>query len=378
MRYVALSLPSKAFTFLLVAGSSTLGLGACGKLPGFAVDATTNNFDQLATINNKIDILFVVDNSGSMAEEQANLAQSFTDFITKFGDRKLDFQVGVVSTDPTVSTSYWAATGSYTNSSPYKNFANAGSGTLLAYKNAGVANAKIITPNTPNYIDQFKQNVTLGTNGSGAETGLLSVLNFLTPAFIAKGGWNEGFIREGALLSVIFLSDEDESRGLGSNANWYLKEVPADQVARATLFKTAVAALKPANSNLLRVDAIVAPSKAECPTVGTDGNNMLGTGDSYIEVAAFFKGETHNICKNFSNDLLQIGGDLISLLSRFKLAQKPDGQIEVRVNGVLVVRDASNGWEYLADTQEVEFRGDAVPAADAKISVTYIPGEPLQ
>lgn len=65
------------------------------------------------------------------------------------------------------------------------------------------------------------------------------------------------------------------------------------------------------------------------------------------------------------------------MLSRFKLKQKPDGRIRVLVNGEVVLRDEVNGWAYIAETNEVEFRGDAIPASDAKIEVIYVPGEPL-
>jgi hypothetical protein len=349
---------------------------SCGKLPGFSVNDKTDAFVQSAIINDKIDILFVVDNSGSMTEEQNNLAESFSDFIEGFSQRKLDFHIGVVSTDVTNNTQYWAATGSHSNG-PYKNFANKGPGSLLGYKTLGVINPRIITSDTPNLIDVFKENVTLGVNGSGAEAGIYSVLFAFAEIMIGEGGWNEGFLRSEALLSVIFLSDEDESRGRGTGSANYLRSYPTEHDARVTQFEALLNSLKPEKADLLRVDAIVAPSKAECPSVYVN-NGVVGTGNLYMEAAAKFGGATMNICQNFAADLLELGSDLLTLLTRFKLVQKPDGQIEVRVNGQLVQRDIENGWEYLAETQEVEFRGSVVPSADSVIEVTYVPGEPLR
>ncbi|MGE4133992.1 MAG: hypothetical protein AB7F86_20310, partial [Bdellovibrionales bacterium] len=46
---------------------------------------------------NKVDILVVVDNSGSMANEQANMASRFSNFLAKIQD--LDWQIGVITTD---------------------------------------------------------------------------------------------------------------------------------------------------------------------------------------------------------------------------------------------------------------------------------------
>ena len=45
------------------------------------------------------DILFVVDNSGSMADEQENLAQNFQAFIDGLNAGTGDYQLAVVSTD---------------------------------------------------------------------------------------------------------------------------------------------------------------------------------------------------------------------------------------------------------------------------------------
>ena len=47
----------------------------------------------------KVDTIFVIDKSCSMAEEQLALAQNFERFIGYFIDSGLDWHVGVVSTD---------------------------------------------------------------------------------------------------------------------------------------------------------------------------------------------------------------------------------------------------------------------------------------
>ena len=47
----------------------------------------------------KVDVLFVVDNSGSMSEEQRNLASNFADFINGATQFANDYQLGVITTD---------------------------------------------------------------------------------------------------------------------------------------------------------------------------------------------------------------------------------------------------------------------------------------
>src|SRR4051794_9315310 len=46
-----------------------------------------------------VDVLWVIDNSCSMSEEQEALRSNFADFMAYFSDSGLDYHVGVVSTD---------------------------------------------------------------------------------------------------------------------------------------------------------------------------------------------------------------------------------------------------------------------------------------
>ncbi|MEL6180847.1 MAG: hypothetical protein AAFS10_17945, partial [Myxococcota bacterium] len=48
---------------------------------------------------NKVDILWVVDNSGSMCEEQASIREEANRFVQELADAGLDFQVAVITTD---------------------------------------------------------------------------------------------------------------------------------------------------------------------------------------------------------------------------------------------------------------------------------------
>lgn len=366
-----LSLRLASFSSLF---SFSLVVQGCGELPGFTVASKSDDFIQTPVLNDKIDILFVVDNSGSMAQEQQNLADSFETFIDKFSSKNLNFQVGVISTDVFANADYWAATGAYAVSSPYKNMPNNGPGSLLSKQ----GNDRIIRPTSINFIEQFKENVLLGTTGSGIEAGILSMIKAFDPAMLAAGGWNEGFIRNEAFLAVIFVSDEGESRAKSPAASSYLRGYPSEYDARIEEFTLTLDSLKPARRDLIRVEAIVARSVSECPTVG-ETSGVRGIGVEYIRAAEVFGDTTpSNICADFSSDLESLGADLVTILTKFKLVQKPLGQIVVTVDGVVVPRDSVNGWEYFAETQEVEFRGSFIPKANSKISVTYVPGAPLE
>src|SRR5690606_16535256 len=75
----------------------------------------------------KVDILFVVDNSGSMSNDQNILAQSFGDFIKSFKARDVDYQIGVTSTDVTAY-----GNGKYWNDGKLNGYYNPGPGQLLS------------------------------------------------------------------------------------------------------------------------------------------------------------------------------------------------------------------------------------------------------
>src|SRR3984957_3734874 len=58
-----------------------------------------DTFDQ--TTRAQSDILWVVDNSGSMAREQDQLAASFPKFFAYLQEAQLDYRIGVTTTDVT-------------------------------------------------------------------------------------------------------------------------------------------------------------------------------------------------------------------------------------------------------------------------------------
>ena len=117
-------------------------------------------------VKTPIDILFVVDNSGSMEEEQNNLTANFGQFIDLILLTPADFRIAVISTDMT----------------------NDGqSGRFLA--KAG--NDKILSRNTPRLREVFTENAKLGTMGDGFET----------------IGYALDWIRKSTLLRVQSLSD---------------------------------------------------------------------------------------------------------------------------------------------------------------------------
>ena len=141
-------------------------------------------FHQVDTFTQKaagqVDILWVVDNSWSMGEEQTNLANNFASFMTYIDQSLIDYQIGVISTDMED----------------------------LAHSGRLQGSPKIITRATPNPQAAFAANVQVGTDGGGNEMGLLAAHDALTEPLASTD--NAGFHRPEASMAIIFVSDEDD------------------------------------------------------------------------------------------------------------------------------------------------------------------------
>jgi hypothetical protein len=129
-----------------------------------------------------VDLLVVVDDSGSMAEEQIRLAAASSAFLDAFVAAGVDLHVGVVTTDTD----------------------GANAGVLRT-----VMGQRWIAP-VPgaNYAGWFAGAVNAGTNGSPDERGLLASQLAVTAPLVA--GANAGFSRADADLHVVVLSDEND------------------------------------------------------------------------------------------------------------------------------------------------------------------------
>ncbi len=142
-----------------------------------------DEFTQALTLDT--DILFVVDNSGSMSNDQNSLATNFSAFLDIMQSIEVDYQLGVVTTDDS--------------------------------RLQGAV--PIMTPNTPDVAAAFADAVTVGTMGSGTEMGFAYGLGAVTPPLTEPGQYNDGFLRDNASLHVIFVSDEEE-QSAGTVTDW--------------------------------------------------------------------------------------------------------------------------------------------------------------
>jgi len=151
----------------------------------------------------KMDILFVIDNSGSMEQEQANLAQNFPKFIevlNAFNQGGLDYRVGVTTTSfPTEIFGIMLTSGE--------------EGALL--KKDGMLRPWLERSDAD--VEQtFTSLATVGVMGSGQEQQLRAAQAAVTAR--VDDGSNAGFLRDDALLALVILTDEDDGSTVDGTA----------------------------------------------------------------------------------------------------------------------------------------------------------------
>ncbi len=161
-------------------------------------------------LNRNIDILFVVDNSGSMAEEQASLTNNFPAFINVLNTIEgglPDVHIGVVSSN--VGTGGVNIGGCSTATRPEGDDGNLQTNNCAGVTAAYLEDIKLTDGSRMrNYSGDLASVFTcmarLGTNGCGFEAHIESAYRALQP------GKNAGFLRPGAFLAIIFVADEDD------------------------------------------------------------------------------------------------------------------------------------------------------------------------
>lgn len=338
---------------------------ACGKgADSFSLLADASSYKQNAQyIPRKVDILWVVDNSGSMANSQAALANNFSSFINKFIQTDSDFRMAVTTTDAFLAPYHQANQPSVF---PYKDYS-------LIRDGAGSTHSGVFVMDktTPNKSDVFLKNIKQGINGSGDERAFSSFVETL------KDTRNSAFRRPDAFLAVIIVSDEDDfSHNDGTNGmNTYnfmenYNDPSMFSIQYYMDYLTNFTAAAGAGKNF-SVNTISILDQACLDQLK---NSAQRIGQRYIQLADASGGQKISLCSDFSQSLQVLSQSIVELSSVFQLTREPIPEtIVVTVNGVNVPQDAVNGWTYDAATMSIAFHGQGIPQAGADVRINFDP-----
>lgn len=315
------------FKVLLVAGILTGCQGVSFDLP-----QTSDQFEQTISYNNKVDILWIVDNSTSMLKHQQRLSAQIPELVSKLNSLKMDYHMAVISSSM---------------------------GGSLPDGGKFLGSPGYLTSKTANLASLLTARMVVGEAGSNNERGLESMERVLSAPYSSGDG--KGFLRDDALLVVIALSDEeDKSQPVSSAVRYYSDfldsiKTPWIDGSRSWLF------------NFIGVLDL----SSQCRTF----NDYAEPGEIFKGLASASGGVQESICNNsLASAIGNIRARMYEILTDFKLSNIPAIEtIVVKINGQIIPRSQDDGWDYIESLNLIRFYGSAVPAADSTISIDFKP-----
>ncbi|WP_375773835.1 choice-of-anchor D domain-containing protein [Archangium gephyra] len=311
---------------------------------GRAVLENERTDELLQHSQDKVDVLFVVDNSGSMLDEQQSLGANFSALFGPAFPQGVDYRIAVTSTGLETSSGGWAICPGGAEGGE--------NGRFFPIDNSA---PRIITPTTPVAESVFAHNTNVGVchwNEQGLEAMYLALSEPLVssaddPRTPRPMDGNAGFLREDARLAVIVVTDEED---------FSLQPVSA--------YETFLRGLKGGDLSQVIFSAIVGPEDlGTCLSASSSGTR-------YIQLARATGGVVESICTpNWAASLERISERTFGPNRTFRLSEPPadSSRILVRVNGM----EVKTGWTYDPATNAVSFEQGAAPAPGDTVQVTY-------
>jgi len=268
----------------------------------------TDEFDQDDTVD--VDILFVIDNSGSMGSNQTNFKSNFSSFMSVFSAAGVDYRIAFITTDQ-----------------------------------EEFVLGKIVTPADSDPVAEVNTIVdNIGTRGSATEKGLY--YSYLSTTAGEPAGPGGEFFRSDAKLVIIYVSDEPDHSSSSSGM------VESDYVSHFRSLK--------ATTNLVIAHAVAGDYPSGCTS-----NGGAQFGDGYYGVVNSLGGSFLSICASDWGVAMDTLARESVMQSSFVLTEHAvDGTIEVMVDGTI-----SSDWYFDVATNSVVF--STTPPSGSKISVTY-------
>ena len=263
-----------------------------------------------------VDILFVVDNSGSMSANQSNLKNNFDDFMAVFVSAGVDYQVAIITTDQSEFI------------------------------------GDIITPLTFDPVTEFGNQIDLvGYGGSAIEKGLWYAYESTTTGD-ASSSSSAGFLRESARLVLVYISDEPDASTSSAYGGGSSTMTPSDYSASLLSLK--------ASSSLVVAHAVAGDYPSGC-----SGNGHATFGDGYYDVVNDLGGTFMSICaEDWSVTMDTLARESMAQLS-FNLTENPiEDTISVTVDSY-----SSTDWTYDSTLNAVVFT--TAPTDGSAVDITY-------
>ncbi len=272
-----------------------------------------------------VDILVVVDDSGSMKEEQSNLSTKLNELLVSLGNTQ--WQIGVISTSPVIE-----------NNQPKCVM------TLIKYSDADA-------------MDRFKTAVSLGINGNGNEQGIRQ-------AVVGLGCQTTPLVRANSTVAVLFVSDEDNCSkdGQDCGAEPWAKESYLINYVEGTLKRTVGM-----NAGFY---GIFSPPATPCNTAGNIGTQY----QRLVDYKANGMKNYGNICDaSYKTTLNRISDNIALLLTnQFELTDAPSsGTLNLKLKLVDGSEQALLAGDYTLQGKTITFNSGKEPPVGSTILASY-------
>lgn len=357
-----------------------LASAGCGKGSSFSLLDDQDSFKQSdGTVSSKVDILWVIDNSGSMETSQNNVSSNLNSFIQDFSSKNLDFKMAVTTTD-----AYRVEYNNNTNCSRFRDgIRNSSCNAISGRTYSGV---HVMDSLLSNLQQVFLINVSLtdGANniyGSGDERVFQSIRATLNENL------NAGFLRPDSFLSIIIVSDEEDFSQNSSSLNESYSN-PGLHTVQSYVDYLDVLTTSTSTNRRYNVNAMAIFDETCRQSLNTTFSgrkiglrygqliDSVNTAHPTLET----QGLKTSLCGNFAEDLNKIASNILTLANKFSLKRLPIPEtINVIVNGLTIPSQSANplndgGWVYEVSTNSVLFIGNKyIPPSGSTIRVTYDP-----
>ena len=294
----------------------------------------------------KVDVLLVVDDSFSMADDQERLANELPEVVAVARTWSQDYHVGVTTTDTIQVQGQFQGFPRYAEATtdPLDFAQNLIVGTSGHYIEKGLESAYMALYNRSAVSDLVCDPNLVGQCPDDSD----GIARICVDGFCA--GRNAGFLRPDAELVIIIVSDEEDSSP--QSVGWYVDRF-ADLKA-------------PGSGVGVVVHSVIVTPEGCLGGFGTPGQR-------YVQASEALGGQIVSICApDFSAELAEVTARTFGLKDRFypSLAPDPD-TLQVRVDGVVCQRNTE--WTWNPAARAVVFNPSAAcfPQFDDVIEVEY-------
>ena len=262
----------------------------------------------------KVDIIFVVDNSGSMQWFQSQVASNINVFMSVFVTLSVDYQIGVITTDD-------------------PDFIG-----------------PIVTPTTTDPEGELANQIgtVAGIYGSGIERGIDEAYDATQPG--ADAGPGGTFLREDAGLVLVFVSDEpDYSYITWTDLANYLNILKGDP-------------------SKIIVHSVIGDYPSGCTYTNGPATKHVEYGAGYYDITKYYNGIAYSICSSNWGQQMQSMAQNSVMSSEYILSREGviEDSIEVSVDGMV-----NTDWYYDSSTNAVAFQQSGIPEEGEEIVITY-------